>query len=422
MWPGVGQKVDRLSREEFLRHLRTALGHLYDANRLRQNPLTDYFGLGRRFDASTLLRTALIDGIAALKPRPDDPAPQRAWRAYESLFCCYVQQLSQQVVADQLAMSARQQRREQQAAMELLADHLWQKLEPITQPGEQPLESSAGLPASLSPELAWLTDAPPEHPAILAEDLSAVMEFAQPLAIQNDVQLDLHAPDLLPALAVHSVALHQILLTVLSVAIPRAAHGQVRIDVCLTRWEVVMRVECAAPAQVEPATTEDDTASLAMSRQLAAISGGRLQVGNIPGQPFSATLILPALQQLPVLVVDDNADALHLLQRYTDGTRYRIVGLQDPEQALGLAETLSPQVIVLDVMMPHVYGWKVLGRLHQHPLTEQIPIIVCTILPQEKLALSLGASAFLKKPITRQVLLAALDHLIGLRLQARTLC
>ena len=422
MWPGVGQKVDRLSREEFLKHLRTALGHLYDANRLRQNPLADYFGLGRRFDASTLLRTTLIDGIAALKPKPDDPAPQRAWRAYESLFCCYVQQLSQQVVADQLAMSSRQLRREQQAAMELLADQLWQKLEQKTQLGMQPPDSSADPAASLGSELAWLTDAPPEQPANLAEDLSAVMELAQPLAIQNDVQLGLQAPDPLPALAVHSVALHQILLNVLSVAIPRAAHGLVRIDVCLTRWDAVMRVECAAPAQVAPVTSEDDTASLNMAHQLAAVSGGRLQVTDTPGQPFNATLILPALQQLPVLLVDDNADTLHLLQRYTDGTRYRIVGLQDPEQALGLAESLSPQVIVLDVMMPQVDGWKVLGRLRQHPLTEQTPIIVCTILPQEKLALSLGASGFLKKPITRQALLSALDQQIGMLARARTPC
>ncbi len=117
---------------------------------------------------------------------------------------------------------------------------------------------------------------------------------------------------------------------------------------------------------------------------------------------------------MPVLAIDDNTDTLQLLQRYTAGTQYRLIGTRDPEQALSLAEKLSPQIIVLDVMMPQVDGWKVLGRLQQHPLTGHIPIVVCTILAQEALALSLGASAFIRKPITRQEFLAALDHQVEL--------
>ena len=64
--------------------------------------------------------------------------------------------------------------------------------------------------------------------------------------------------------------------------------------------------------------------------------------------------------------------------------------------------------------MPQVDGWEVLGRLRQHPLNSHIPTIVCTILAQEELALSLGASAFVRKPVTRQAFLAALDRQIAL--------
>jgi CheY-like chemotaxis protein len=103
-----------------------------------------------------------------------------------------------------------------------------------------------------------------------------------------------------------------------------------------------------------------------------------------------------------------------MLQRYTSGTRYRLVGTQDPEESLSLAEKISPQIIVLDVMMPQVDGWRVLGRLRQHPLTEHVPVIVCSILAQEELALSLGASGFVHKPVTRQAFLAALDRQIDL--------
>jgi CheY-like chemotaxis protein len=67
-------------------------------------------------------------------------------------------------------------------------------------------------------------------------------------------------------------------------------------------------------------------------------------------------------------------------------------------------------VIILDVMMPDIDGWEILGRLRSHPSTSAIPVVVCTILAQEELALSLGASGFLLKPITRQALLEELDR------------
>jgi CheY-like chemotaxis protein len=91
-----------------------------------------------------------------------------------------------------------------------------------------------------------------------------------------------------------------------------------------------------------------------------------------------------------------------------------MVGTPDPEQALLLAEAESPEIIVLDVMLPDTDGWELLGRLRAHPLTRQTPVIVCTILPQEQLALALGAAAFLSKPISRPALLAALDQQMAL--------
>ena len=127
-----------------------------------------------------------------------------------------------------------------------------------------------------------------------------------------------------------------------------------------------------------------------MAQHLAELCGGRLVAGPA-NEPFEVSLTFPALGQLPVLAIDDNVGTLNLLQRYTAGTRYRLVGIQDPEQALRVAEQLHPQIVVLDVMMPRLDGWEVLGRLLQHPVVGQLPIVVCTILAQEELALALGA-------------------------------
>jgi CheY-like chemotaxis protein len=122
-------------------------------------------------------------------------------------------------------------------------------------------------------------------------------------------------------------------------------------------------------------------------------------------------LRLPTLESLPVLVVDDSADNIKLLQRYLGGTRYQLSSLREPEKALQLIEQSKPQIVILDLMMPGVDGFEILSRLHSNPVTCQIPVVVCTILPQEELALSLGASAFMHKPVMQEKLLAVLDRL-----------
>jgi CheY-like chemotaxis protein len=61
-------------------------------------------------------------------------------------------------------------------------------------------------------------------------------------------------------------------------------------------------------------------------------------------------------------------------------------------------------------MLPGLDDWEMLGRLREHPQTHGVPVIICTILPQEQLALALGAAAFLRKPVRREQLLAKLDQ------------
>jgi len=66
---------------------------------------------------------------------------------------------------------------------------------------------------------------------------------------------------------------------------------------------------------------------------------------------------------------------------------------------------------LLDVMLPGVDGWELLGRLREHPQLKGLPVIVSTILPQESLAMALGAAAFLCKPVTQEAFLQTLNSL-----------
>jgi CheY-like chemotaxis protein len=406
-----------LTSEHFLRHLRDALNHLYDPDRLRRSPLAVLFGVADRFDTPVCLQRILTEAIESLKPAADEPPRSHSRQVYDLLLYRYVQQFSQQEVANQLGMSVRHLRREQRAAVEALGYRLWEQFHLEAKLHEDvDVESTAqdgvGSP-TVNEELAWLKDGPLEMSTDPEQTLPAVLDLVRPLALRHRVRLKTTLADALPNLAVHPVALRQILLNLLSVAIHRASGSRVHISAKLLRWEVEIRVQCTQALLDPQPALDNEGASLDIAHRLANLCGGRLTISANEGD-FAATLTIPALEQLPVLVIDDNADTLQLLQRYSAGTRYRLIGTQDPEQVLSLTEEFSPQVILLDVMMPQVDGWEVLGRLRQHPLTSHIPTVVCTILAQEELALSLGASAFVRKPVTRQVFLAALDRQIAL--------
>ena len=64
-------------------------------------------------------------------------------------------------------------------------------------------------------------------------------------------------------------------------------------------------------------------------------------------------------------------------------------------------------------MLPGIDGWELLGRIRSDPALREIPVIVCTVLPQEELAMALGAAAFVRKPINRQEFLAVLAEQVN---------
>jgi CheY-like chemotaxis protein len=412
MWPKGGREVGELTKEKLLKHLRDALNHLRDPNYLRQSPLSALFGVANRPETPTALRSILIEAIKSLRPDDNEPAQSPAWRLYESLFYRYVQHFSQSEIADQLGISPRQLRREQHTALEALTHRLWEQFNIDADSVEA--QAAEGVPAgnTVYEDLAWLKDAPPETPTDLDRELPIVLELARSLAGRYEVELNIIRDDALPQLATNPVAFRQTLLTLLGVAIPRAPCSQVRISTQALPGEVEIAIRCETPPFGTQPIEKDDDASLNMAHRLTELCQGRLTI-SAADKAFGATLSLPALGQLPVLAIDDNAGTLNLLQRYLAGTRYRLIGSRDPEEALSLAEQVSPRVIVLDVMMPSVDGWEVMGWLRQHPSTSHTPVVVCTILPEEELAFSLGASEFVRKPVTRQAFLAALDRLVA---------
>jgi signal transduction histidine kinase/CheY-like chemotaxis protein len=167
---------------------------------------------------------------------------------------------------------------------------------------------------------------------------------------------------------------------------------------------------------------------LPLSRKLAQLIGGdvyvRSQVGigstffvSVPLSYTGATeaVYVPDVKReldasrLPVLVVEDNREALFIYEKYLKGTPFQVVPAQDLKEARRALEEFRPVAVVLDVLLQGEHSWQLLQDLKQNSLTKDIPVFVVTVVENEAKALALGATAFHAKPIDRAWLLAQLQ-------------
>jgi putative two-component system response regulator len=112
-----------------------------------------------------------------------------------------------------------------------------------------------------------------------------------------------------------------------------------------------------------------------------------------------------------VLIVDDEYAGRETLQSILEGEGYQLEMAENGMQALEKARKLSPDVILLDVMMPGMTGFEVCQRIRSDPQIAEIPIIILTALDdRESLlnALKAGADDFISKPFDRYELRARL--------------
>ena len=406
--------MDKITRTQFLEYLKGALVHLYDAEYLRQTHLLSAFGIENRFDASTVLRNILIENIESLKPSANLFDQERAWRIYDALYYPYVQRLSQQAVANQLGMSARHLRREQRAALEVLAESLCQDYGLYTIFCDDPdvIEEVEYDPLD---EFEWLEETLVETPLDLYVHIPNALNMIRSLASEYQVEIKSDLQSDLPHLIVHSMAFDQMMLSLLSIAITTSPDGQVSLQASMQTGEVTIKIEGKRIADTIPNKKNDVVErKYVIAKKLANLSNGTIRFVENPNL-FFVLLSLPFVNQIPILALDDNPDVLQIMQRYAQDSRYHMITTKNPSQIFMLAKQYNPKAIFLDVMIPEIDGWKILGRINENPDTSDIPVIICTVLPQEELAHSLGAVAFLKKPFSRYEFLSILDQLVELK-------
>jgi CheY-like chemotaxis protein len=409
---------------ELTQLVRSALAHLYDYAYLQNHPLAFILDVERDLDKVTRaqkVRRVLLDCIEALRPQGRGDALSDAARAYAILTYRYVDGLSMEEIEEKLALSRRQVYREHAKGVEAVASVLWDRIR-----GKWDRASLSTLAGGIADdrlkaaqaEVARLRETVHIEPLNPREVLEGVLVLLGPRIQQTGIQL--HVPaQAWPTVIADRVMLRQAFLNVLSYALDAASQKLLTIIGSPEERGLVVEIYEPPTASVvsHPPLVKRAGIGLAVAQALIEAQGGHLETAE-GSRPFHARIFLPTAERPTILVVDDNAGLVALFQRYLGGHDVCVVGATSGEQALLLARELQPQVITLDVMMPHEDGWEILQKLESTPDTRHIPVIVCSVLNERELALAMGASDYLIKPISQMELLTTLRRWLGVLLPA----
>ena len=117
-----------------------------------------------------------------------------------------------------------------------------------------------------------------------------------------------------------------------------------------------------------------------------------------------------------VLIADDSPTDQHILSRALEKAGFETITATDGEEAIRIAQQRSPDVILMDIVMPGMNGYQATRQLAQNPSTASIPIVIVSTKTQEAdrvWGLRQGAVSYLTKPVSDDALVAAVRNALN---------
>lgn len=172
---------------------------------------------------------------------------------------------------------------------------------------------------------------------------------------------------------------------------------------------------------------------LALVKRLAELHGGAVGLESRPGEGARFSVWLPYRDaptsdaadkpesntqalQLPAapaaLIIEDDPYAVRLIALQLSEAGFRSMSAPTAEAALSRLEKMPlPDLITLDIMLPGMDGWELLGELKRRPQYSNIPVVIISIVADKDKGISLGAAGVLQKPFTQGELVSALANM-----------
>lgn len=301
------------------------------------------------------------------------------------------------------------------------------------------------------------------HESFLIEDLiQDIVSTMEPIASKNGNKIEVRCPTEFGAMFSDSMKVRQSLMNLLSNACKFSENSTIDLSLSTRMHEgeeyvlfavsdhgIGMSTEQIAKlfqafVQADDSTTRKYGGTglgLTISRRLCEMLGGDIRVCSDLGHGSTFTMELPRNAPSPrsvspvvprvalqdsllspvmrgdalrgtVLAIDDNPDALDLISRSLSKEGYRVIMATSGESGLVLARTHKPDIITLDVMMPQMNGWQVLAAIKADPSLAMTPVVLLSVVENNEIAMALGATDCLTKPIDWTKLQTCLERLL----------
>jgi signal transduction histidine kinase/CheY-like chemotaxis protein len=282
----------------------------------------------------------------------------------------------------------------------------------------------------------------------ISELFSALRGMLRPLLVTDTVDLVFEEPEGIPAMYTDESKVSQILRNFISNALKFTERGAVTVSatldeegknvtfavtdtgigIALEDREMIFEEFTQVPSALQR-RVKGTGLGLPLCRKLATLLGGDVGLESEPGRgsTFHATVPLRFVTAEPVvrarrgaeaagapqgrwvLIVEDEDATRLIYEKFLKGTPYQPVSVPSLAEARELMRKHRPAAVILDILLPgeehQTWRWLAEAKAADNP----VPVIVASSSGDERKALSLGADAYLAKPVTREELLEKLD-------------
>jgi len=397
----------QLDERSFVYHTRQALAHFYDESFLENSPLCRLLPMARRkvrTSRASVLRRLLREAIERLRPSENVPFGEQPWLAYAVVLRRYVHRKSAQIVADELAISHTTYYRYLRQGVEAVASMLWRDLEVSASQGANGMSETDAIQVAQRLARDVL-----RGPIDMNRFFLHLRPLLRRLAESLEIELSFRWDDILPPIIAEESLLRQAILGLFESVAGMHDLSAVRINTAVLEREMAFELQVAGPFSPSDLAASQ---GFVLARAIVEEFGGRVSV-TAQHEQCRVVVTLPTASGSNVLIIDDDPDTVALYRRWLQHHGYTVQIARNPQEMVEQMLLSKPRVIVLDVLMPLWDGWSVLQQLKTDVETSSIQIIVCSVLRQPHLALALGASAVLQKPVDEETLLETIAAVLS---------